>query len=138
METAISKITELLEKDPEVLLVYLFGSTASGTSHALSDVDIAVLLVPGDTQFYLSKERELFTRLAEQGIENADVVLLNVAGVELRYNVIATGQLLFARSEQERALFEERVLLDYFHDKPFFDEYDAVVSQRLKATFFGR
>jgi hypothetical protein len=32
-------------------------------------------------------------------------------------------------------LFEESVLLDYVHNKPFLDEYDAAVSERLKTTY---
>ena len=51
----------------------------------------------GDTKHYLSKERELFIRLTGLGVGDVDVVILNAAGVELGYNVIATGQLLFAR-----------------------------------------
>ncbi|MGC8898511.1 MAG: nucleotidyltransferase domain-containing protein [Bacteroidota bacterium] len=49
METELSKITEPLKMTLRSCssIYSLFGSTASGTSHALSDVDIAVFLLPG-------------------------------------------------------------------------------------------
>ncbi len=44
MKPEITEIARLLQTDPELLLIYLFGSAASGTLHVLSDVDIGVLL----------------------------------------------------------------------------------------------
>jgi len=110
MKTGISHILDLLAGDPETLLIYVFGSAATDTSHALSDIDIALLLPQREPEYFIRKENELLL-LAEQGVGNVDILVLNVAGIELQHKIITAGKLLFSRTEADRAGFEERVLL---------------------------
>ncbi len=50
---AIGKIRNSLEKDPNVIFAYLFGSVARGTTHRFSDIDIAVYLKDASTEKFL-------------------------------------------------------------------------------------
>ena len=44
LDQLTSVLTDFLMHQPDVRLAYLFGSQAQGRAHALSDVDVAVLL----------------------------------------------------------------------------------------------
>ncbi len=131
MKKEISQIVDVLTGDPEVLLIYLFGSASTDTSHERSDLDIAVLLPQREPEYFRRKENQLFLLLAEQGWGNVDLVVLNAAGAELQHKVVTMGKLLFSRTEENRIRFEENALLQYFDNKPLFDQYDAMVQQRI-------
>ena len=82
----------------------------------------------------MRKEEELAKELViSLGADKIDLVILNVAGVELEHKVIATGRLLFSRDEAERIEYEEGVLLRYLEIKPYLDEYDRLLFERIKA-----
>ena len=42
--THVENISKILEKEPDILFAYLFGSHAKNTVHKKSDMDIAVYL----------------------------------------------------------------------------------------------
>ncbi len=124
----------ILEGDKDVRLAYLFGSQATRLTHPLSDIDIAVYLKDGDRKSCLQKEEELAKELIiSLGTDRIDLVILNVAGVELEHKVIATGTLLLSKDEAERIEYEEGVLLRYLEIKPYLDEYDRLLFERIKA-----
>ena len=50
---AIEKIRNSLEKNPNVIFAYLYGSIARGTTHKFSDIDIAVYLKDASTEKFL-------------------------------------------------------------------------------------
>ena len=132
MDALISKIEEVLARESEVFLGYLFGSRVTGLSHAFSDVDMGVYLKDGSTGYYLQRERELsVTLMLKLSMDEVDVTILNVAGPELRYKVISEGKLIFCRDEGERVRFEERAMLDFFDNKFIFDEYDKMLHKRI-------
>ena len=132
MDVLIANIETVLARESDVLLGYLFGSRATGLSHAFSDVDVGVYLKDGTTGYYLERERGLSVALMlKLGMDEVDVTLLNVAGPELRYKVISEGKLIFCRDEGERVRFEERAMLDFFDNKFIFDEYDKMLHKRI-------
>ena len=45
----INPIKQALEKDDRILAAYLLGSAATGQMRPDSDIDIAMMLVPGET-----------------------------------------------------------------------------------------
>ena len=105
----IKLLRDILAAQPEVSLVYLFGSQVERESGPLSDVDLGVW-APGDVDdvaltVYLSH------CLAKEWQEMQwDVVSLRQAPVELAYAVISGGVCLYQRSEKERVDYEARVL----------------------------
>lgn len=133
-KSCVDKIACILEGDTDVRLAYLFGSQATRLAYPLSDIDIAVYLKDSDRRLCLQKEEELAKELViSLGTDKIDLVILNVAGVELEYKVITTGRLLFSRDEAERIEYEEGVLLRYLDIKPYLDEYDRLLFERIKA-----
>ncbi len=81
--------------DCEVQGVWLFGSYAREEYHAGSDIDLALLCVPG-----LGLERAAVRDHASRavGIE-VDVVDLTTAPATLAWEVITTGRLVLERDE---------------------------------------
>lgn len=98
-----------------VALAYLFGSQATGQAGAQSDYDVAVLFdgnVSPDDRYALAHQ---FTELLDTGV---DLVDLARAPIELVYNVIATGQILYEKERRTRVEFEARALGLYFDQLP--------------------
>jgi len=127
-------------------LAYLFGSQATGQAGAQSDYDVAVLFdgkVPTDDRYVLTHQ---LTELLDTGV---DLVDLARAPIELVYNVIATGQILYEKDRTTRVEFEARTLSMYFDQLPVLraerralleetrEDYDAGVERyrtALRAT----
>ena len=127
-------------------LAYLFGSQATGQAEARSDYDVAVLFdgdVSTDDRYLLTHQ---LTELLDTGVDLVDLAL---APVELVYNVIATGQILYEKHRTTRVEFEARVLGLYFDQLPILraerralleetrEDYDAGVERyrtALRAT----
>ena len=127
-------------------LAYLFGSQATGQAGAQSDYDVAVLFdgkVSTDDRYLLAHQ---LTELLDTGV---DLVDLARAPIELVYNVIATGQILYEKDRTTRMEFEARTLSMYFDQLPVLraerralleetrEDYDAGVERyrtALRAT----
>jgi len=127
-------------------LAYLFGSQATGQAGAQSDYDVAVLFdgnVSTDDRYVLAHQ---LTELLDTGV---DLVDLARAPIELVYNVIATGQILYEKDRTTRMEFEARTLSMYFDQLPVLraerralleetrEDYDAGVERyrtALRAT----
>jgi len=107
----LQRICSLLERTPEVLFAYLFGSAARGESGPLSDLDLAVYLEPGLDPFAF---RLLLTESVARclGTEAFDLVVLNDTPLLLCYEAIREGHIL-KESKSLRVEFETRVLNEY-------------------------
>lgn len=95
-------------EDLGITLVYLFGSRAQGAAGPQSDCDVAILFLkepPASGRYAL--EHRLGGLL---GAGRVDLVVLNRAPVELQYNVIATGRLVYETDRASRVEFEARTL----------------------------
>ena len=109
------KLTEIVEQR-RITLVYLFGSRVKGKVGNLSDYDIAVFVadkIPYGFRYQLANEVS-----KALNAERVDLVILNAAPVELAYNVISTGKLLYERSVYDRVEFEATTLSKYFDYLP--------------------
>jgi uncharacterized protein len=100
-----------------VLLVYLFGSQASGQAGPGSDYDLGILL---DRRQDAPARR---ARLAHEltvimGTPDVDVVFLNQAPPELAFAVIQ-GQLLYERDLATRVEYEAQVMSRYCDYLPY-------------------
>jgi predicted nucleotidyltransferase len=85
-----AKLRAVLEPRSEVLVAYLFGSVARGTSGPLSDVDVAVLL--SDDVDPWAVQLELMAAVASViGSSDVDVLVLNRAPCRSRTASSATG-----------------------------------------------
>ena len=129
-----------------VALAYLFGSQATGRAGAQSDYDLAVLF---DCKVTSDDRCVLTHQLTELLDTDVDLVDLARAPIELVYNVIATGQILYEKDRTARVEFEARALGLYFDQLPILqaerrslleetqEDYDAGVERyrtALRAT----
>lgn len=130
----MENITKVLEKEPQVLFAYLFGSYAKGTQDKKSDIDVAIYL---KDQNLLEIDPLYPSRLAIK-IERAlaekrtvDVRVLNDSTLRFKSQVLRYGKLLHSRDEKKRIEFETSSLAHYYDFKPFLEMYDAARKARL-------
>ena len=106
------RIAQVMEKTPEVIAAYLFGSAARGETDQFSDVDVAVLLeddLPKERRWDI--EGRLLDRLFRiVGQDKADVVDLKTAPLWFQRVVITTGRVIYERDRKKREAYERQVL----------------------------
>ena len=104
-------ITDLITdrvKDP--IAIYLFGSRATDAVHETSDFDIAVLPtepIPASLRWDIQQELAIILR------SDVDLVDLRSASTVMRFQVVATGELLYSSDSTEVATFEMVTLSMY-------------------------
>jgi predicted nucleotidyltransferase len=106
--------------DAAVLLVYLFGSRASGRAGPGSDYDLGILL---DRREDSAAGRARLTHELVVILETTavDVVFLNQAPPELAFAVIQ-GQVLYERDLATRVEYEAYVMGRYYDYLPYLRE----------------
>ena len=132
------RIRRVLERRPEVLEGYLFGSVARGESQAHSDVDVAVFLErEPDTPY--GYEADLTADLmAGLGMNAVDVVILNRAPPLLYHRVLRDSVRLLARDLVATTTREGQALSRYCDWLPQQAKIDAVLAERIRRGSFGR
>ncbi|MCL5266618.1 MAG: nucleotidyltransferase domain-containing protein [Bacteroidetes bacterium] len=116
-----------------VSIVYLFGSRAEKKSNAMSDIDIGVVFKdePRDEEV-----PRLYTELYDILTDHfpnfqIDLVFLQKANLELRFDAISHGRVLFESSQAMRLDFEERAMMMYADFRPLLDEFDRAILERI-------
>lgn len=135
----VERGSRLFSQDGDVVLVYLYGSQTKGTTHPLSDVDVAILLDKRvKEKDYLDKQLEYMRKL-EPIFESDKVIvaILNEVTVLLAYEVIRYGEVLYARSEGERVKFEVKVMREYFDTERMREVNDYFLFKYIKEGRFG-
>lgn len=95
---------------PDVMAVYVFGSTARGDERRDSDVDIAVLLPPGQR---LSGKLALAARLHNTTGREVDIVDLRQANNFLRMEVLRQGRQVLNADPERVLAWEGRAMGEY-------------------------
>ena len=132
------RLAEALERRPEVLEAYLFGSHARGEAQAHSDVDVAVYVSDApDAPFGYQAEltADLISAL---GDDRVDVVLLDRAPPLLYHRVLRDGVRLLSRDLRATAVREGRALSRYCDWVPQIAKIDAAIRGRIRRGDFGR
>lgn len=140
-EALIPSIKEAIQRDPEVLFAYLFGSAVKGRLRAPSDLDVAVFfgaegqgLSPADAA---ERALDLEIDLEARARRPVQVVVLDHAPPELVQNVLGHGRLLFSRDEEARIrhyVEAGRRLYDRAHARSIFERYRH---RRIREGNFG-
>lgn len=86
------RLRAALRGGPSLRLAILFGSSARGTRHAHSDVDVAIL--PADLALSLADESDLQLALERACGHAVDLVRLDHAPLLLRWRIASEGVLL--------------------------------------------
>jgi hypothetical protein len=113
-------IEEFLRADERIAYALVFGSTARGSAHAHSDLDLAIGLEPGVrlTAFEIGG---LVSALEDASGETVDLVLLDEAGPGLAYRVFRDGTAVFVRDRAAFVARKARAILEYLDWKPVED-----------------
>lgn len=111
----LAKIINLIKKTiqhhvPDVEAIYLFGSQAKGTAQKNSDIDLAILCLEpllADARWKLSQTLAVLIN------KNIDLIDLRKTNTVMQWQIIHTGQRIFAKEPKKMAFFETYVLSDY-------------------------
>lgn len=125
-ETLVGSLRAALEREPDVVFGYLFGSHANGTATALSDVDVAVYLRPGSPV----DARGVMVRLPIPRDTHVDVVILNTAPLTLAYETLK-GRLLLSRDEDARVDFETSLTHRYLDRAYYMRRHLEAFAERM-------
>ena len=137
-----ARLQAIVDEQPAIQLVYLFGSRVDGRIGPASDYDFALLLA---SEAHGPNERGLFAHaiaclLVEMGLESApvapgriDVILLHRAPIELAYHVIAQGQCLYKSNEFTRVEYEATVLSRYGDYLPILRQLGKELQQKERS-----
>jgi predicted nucleotidyltransferase len=123
-----------------VVAASLIGSQASGSAGPLSDVDLAVWLLP---EMRRGQRHDLALALRDAasealGTPEVDLVVLNDASPLMRHRAMQTGVRLVERERAHRIRLETRGLLDYLDTAPLRATLADGVRRRIKEGRFGR
>jgi len=115
-DDSIRLLSDYCAQDERIVLAYLFGSQARGRIGPTSDYDVAFLVDGAVTH----NERYRWAHELSQlvGRQPVDLVILNTAPVELRYNVIAEGRRVYEQDVAARVEFEANTLSLYGDMRP--------------------
>jgi len=126
--TKISKsVYEVLIGVEEVLVAYVFGSTAKEKEHAFSDIDVAILLKEPS----VDKTMRIHSILTKQLGEKVDTLLLNYAPPFLKYQVIKNGIRVLTKDEKARITFEARALSEGLDEGSLIEKTKEAIERRL-------
>lgn len=134
----VEKIGTALHNSPDIVAVYLFGSTARGEAHALSDVDVAVLFatdLPAADRF--ARTLEIGVVLDETLRRPVDVIALNQAPPALCFQVLKHGRLILEKDRTQRCVFVMHALSRYYDAKPYLDYHSAQLLSRIRKEGLG-
>ena len=117
-------VPEIIAKFPSIQIIYLFGSHASDTPKANSDVDIAVFTDGRETP---TMDLELGAFLQQRLNRPVEVVIMQKVSPILQHEVLQKKVRVFEKAAASRAFLENQSLRAYL---------DARHYQRKRA--FGR
>jgi predicted nucleotidyltransferase len=116
-------LLDVLQNQPQIAAVYLFGSVARGTATGSSDVDVGILLEQAPPPTLEGIPADLQDRLTEALGQPVDVITLNDAAADLIHRVLRDGELILDRLPALRIRFEVRARNEYFDLLPVLEEY---------------
>ena len=108
----ISRTRVVLEKHPNVIFAYLFGSQVRGNTTPMSDVDIAVFIEGNNLPD--SKLTSIGDLIDGLETDEIDLVILNTAPLSLKGRILRNREILVDRKPFMRHSFESLTLREYF------------------------
>lgn len=127
-ERMVKEISRCLSGVEDLLLGYLYGSFL--VRNDFNDIDIGLLVAGERTPYELFKYAMKIASDLERCITprcEVDLRVLNTAPAEFQYEVVKTGQVVFARDENVRVAFEADVLAKYLDLKYLYDRMNRAL-----------
>lgn len=135
MDVNISKTNAQRLEAINIACVYLFGSFAEDKTMPFSDIDIGILLTQEamvatgkDMGGIYNQVYDVLTDIFPS--RNIDIVFLQKAPLELRFDVITHGQILYESSHEASLDFEEKTMILYADFKPLLKEINDTIINR--------
>jgi predicted nucleotidyltransferase len=128
IENNLQKYKDLMEglarKMPQIVLAYIFGSTATNRRGPMSDYDFAVYLNEPDKKKRYDIKFQLMGELSNALKTNkVDVAVINdTDNINLKYAIISESKVIFEK-EPHKIIVESRILNEYFDFRIFIDTY---------------
>lgn len=132
----LDTLARCVARCPGVVAAWLFGSLARGDERADSDLDLAVLMRPGEDLASLRDLSVGLERFSPSG--RVDIVVLGQQGPVFRHHVLREGRLLVDEDPRVRHAFEARTHVEYFDWKPTHDIAMASALVGLRRRFGER
>ncbi len=132
------KIKKLFSQENNILVAYIFGSQLRGKTGPLSDYDFAVFLSQKPSFQFKYKLKNKLVNILDI-VEQVDLVILNDAPIELKYNVIATGKIIYQKNSVAKVEFEADTLSQYFDYLPVLraQKADILKTNKPKGEKYG-
>ena len=119
------RLNPIFRAYPEIKLVYLFGSRATGSEGRLSDYDCAIYLDTKDkTRMYEIKFDMIVSISRLLKTDRIDVGILNLTdSPDLKYMIIKESCLIYEK-EPFKVIVEPRILNEYFDFQKMLDKHN--------------
>jgi hypothetical protein len=108
---------KVLVEDPRIEYALVFGSSARGTAHEGSDLDIAVGLEPR-TRLGALELGDLIARLERASGRSVDIVVVNEAPPAVAYRVFRDGHVIVDKNHRTLVEHKTRAILEYLDFQP--------------------
>jgi len=133
LQHRLRQIRKTFSQDPDIDVLYLFGSYATGTSTPLSDLDFAVLFSPHVIEHeYFQKRLQLITDLMSlTRVDAVELIVLNKAPLVVSYKAIAPHEIVIDNNSRRRIRFEVRVMQRYLDLRPFRRYHQQNLKERI-------
>jgi len=123
----IKQIVQLAEHNPEVEIVWLYGSRARGNAHSQSDYDLAIAF---KTYIEDPIERRLRPELlalkwCKQLNNQLSIIDINQVPLPLAYTVIQDNKLLYSQNDYRRMVEEQRIMSKWELDHTYHQKHYA-------------
>ena len=117
----------LAREMPQIVLAYIFGSTANNVRGPMSDYDFAVYLDELNKKKRYDIKFQLIGALSNALKTNkVDVAVINdTDNINLKYAIISEGKVIFEK-EPHKIIVESRILNEYFDFRIFIDTYQKI------------
>jgi len=123
---SLRPLATALSSEPDVRLAAVFGSVTKGGLHRHSDIDIAVMGVPGP------RLPGLAVALGRIARREVDIVALETASPLLRFEIARDGVVLLERTPHLWADFKARAMVDWWDWAPLARRFGSAAMARLR------
>ena len=124
----ITRLHGIFERYADIQAVYLFGSMASGTTHAGSDLDLAIL---PRSPALRSRKIDLLADLARHGFCDVDLLFLDSADIVTQYEAVRLNQLVYAAEDFDRGALYSNVVRQYLDFLPYLNLQRAAYKRSI-------
>lgn len=120
-------------KKLNISLVYLFGSSVTGTQRKDSDIDIGIVF---EKPNYLHNPLRIYEEIYALFCKvfpkrEVDIVFLDRAPLTLQFEVVTSGKVIYSVSKNFVYSYKEKVIKEFVDFKSLLDMQDRALLERL-------